>query len=50
VSAHYAILLLKLKRCESPVGLWKFGQFMASEMNAETLVFWLNVGEFKPNQ
>lgn len=27
----------------SPVGLWKFGQFLASEMNAETLVFWLNV-------
>ena len=29
----------------SPVGLWKFGQFMASEMNAETLVFWLNVSD-----
>lgn len=28
---------------DDPVGLWKFGQFLASEMNAETLVFWLNV-------
>lgn len=32
---------------DDPVGLWKFGQFMASEMNAETLVFWLNAEQHR---
>ncbi|CAD6569937.1 MAG: hypothetical protein CYPHOPRED_003662 [Cyphobasidiales sp. Tagirdzhanova-0007] len=32
---------------DDPVGLWKFGQFLASEMNAETLVFWLNAEQHR---
>lgn len=49
-ASEYEKLLLSLSSrkvlrtmLDDPVGLWKFGQFLASEMNAETLVFWLNV-------
>lgn len=27
----------------NPIGLYKFGMFMASELNTENLVFYLNV-------